>query len=58
MKKIFLTFGLDDASFKKANLKAKRLNKKLGLNIEVKPVIKKDKNNIEIKFQNKIDPGN
>jgi hypothetical protein len=61
MKKKVLTFGLNKHSQKTAELKAKRLNKELGtdkITPEAKAEFDRVEKKIEIKFVNKIDPGN
>jgi hypothetical protein len=61
MKKKVLTIGLKALSMKTAQLKAKRLNQDLGtdkITPETKVEFDKENKKIDIKFGNKIDPGN
>jgi hypothetical protein len=61
MKKKILTIGLNSHSLKTAQLKSKRLNKELGtdkITPETKAEYDKEEKKIDIKFVNKIDPGN
>jgi hypothetical protein len=59
-KKPGFTIGIDKFAKRTAELKAKRLNEELGTKItpEAKAEFDKEEKKIEIKFGNKIDPGN
>jgi hypothetical protein len=60
-KKPGFTIGINKLSLKTAELKAKRLNEELGtdkISPETKAEYDKEEKKIEIKFDNKIDPGN